>query len=117
MKGRSAFRAIIGVGSACAAIAALPAAAAAAEPGCTMDPTAGTVTQNLGERTYRVNVPSGLSGEHVPLLLSLHGFGSSAGQVEQYTGWTPFAKARGFIVAYPQGRPSEHGGAWDPYTA
>ena len=116
MIGRSPARAFLGACLAIAALAALPSAAAAAEPGCTLDPTSGTVTQSLEDRTYRVNVPSGLSGE-VPLLLSLHGFGSNASQVEQFTGWTPFASARGFIVAYPQGRPSEQGGAWDPYSA
>ena len=91
--------------------------AAAVEPGCTLNSTGGTVTKSLGGRTYRVNVPAGLAGPEVPLLLSLHGFGSTASQDETFTGWTPFAAARGFIVAYPQGRPSEYGGAWDPYSA
>jgi len=98
-----------------AALGASPAVAA--EPGCTLTPTNGTVTRTLGDRTYRVNVPAGLTGTHVPLLLSLHGFGSTASQDEQFTGWTPFAAAKKFIVAYPQGRPSEYGGAWDPYSA
>ncbi len=98
-----------------AAFGASPAAAA--EPGCTFTPTGGTITRTLGDRTYLVNVPAGLTGTHVPLLLSLHGFGSSGSQDESFTGWTPFAAAKKFIVAYPQGRPSEYSGAWDPYTA
>ena len=114
---RMSARAIAGLVLGCAAIAAMPTGAAAAEPGCTLNPSSGTITQSLGDRTYRVNVPPGLAGEHVPLLLSLHGFGGNASQVEQHTGWTPFARANGFIVAYPQGRPSENGGAWDPYSA
>lgn len=99
-----------------ATLVAAPAAGAA-EPGCTLTSTGGTVTKSLGDRTYRVNVPAGLSGAQVPLLLSLHGFGSTASQVETFTGWTPFAAAKKFIVAYPQGRPSEYGGAWDPYSS
>ncbi len=98
------------------ALSAAPAASAA-EPGCTLASTGGTVTKSLNGRTYRINVPAGLTGTHVPLLLSLHGFGSSASQVETFTGWTPFAAAKKFIVAYPQARPSEYSGAWDPYTA
>ena len=103
--------------TAAAAIAFTPAAASAAQPGCTLTPTGGTVTKQLGDRSYNLNVPAGLTGSEVPLLLSLHGFGSTGSQDELFTGWTPFAAARGFIVAYPQGRPSPYSGAWDPYTA
>lgn len=109
---------IAGALAAAAALAlATPPGALAAEPGCTLTPTGGTVTRTLGDRTYRVNVPAGLTGTEVPLLVVLHGFGSTASQVETYTGWTPFAASRGFIVAYPQARPSEYGGAWDPYSS
>lgn len=117
---KTAIAAVVG---ATLAVAAGPSAvtttpvAAAAEPGCTLNPTGGTVGRTLGDRTYRVNVPAGLSGSEVPLLLVLHGFGSNASTVETFTGWTPFAAANGFIVVYPQGRPSDYGGAWDPYSA
>jgi len=110
-------RNIVGALAAAVALAATPAAATAAEPGCTLTPTAGTVTKTLGSRTYNVNVPAGLTGTQVPLLLSLHGFGSTGSQDETFTGWTPFAAAHHFIVAYPQARPSEYGGGWDPCTA
>jgi polyhydroxybutyrate depolymerase len=106
---------IIGLVAGLAGLVAQPAAAA--EPGCTLQPTGTTVERSLDGRTYRVNVPAGLSGPEVPLLLSLHGFGSTAAQDEAFTGWTPFAAQRGFIVAYPQGRPSSSSGAWDPYSA
>ena len=115
--GGDVVRKLLIVGGLIGTLAAVPAPAAAAEPGCTLNPTGGTVTKTLGGRTYNVNVPAGLTGTEVPLLLGLHGFGSNASQVEQFTGWTPFAAARKFIVAYPQGRPSEYGGAWDPYSA
>ena len=92
-------------------------AATAAEPGCSLIATGGTVTRTLGDRSYLVNVPAGLTAAEVPLLVGLHGFGSTGSQYESFTGWTPFAAARGFIVAYPQARPSHYGGGWDPYTA
>jgi polyhydroxybutyrate depolymerase len=115
MSGRT--RAIVGALAATAVLAAAPGAAQAAEPGCALTSTGGTVTKSLNGRTYLVNVPAGLSGTQVPLLLSLHGFGSTGSQDELFTGWTPFAASHGFIVAYPQGRPYDYGGAWDPYTA
>lgn len=90
--------------------------AVAASPGCTLDSTGGTVTRSLAGRTYELHVPAGLSGTEVPLLLSLHGFGSTGRQDEQFTGWSGFADAKGFIVAYPNGRPGTGGGAWDPYS-
>jgi polyhydroxybutyrate depolymerase len=103
--------------AAATAIGAAPAAADAAQPGCGLQSTNGTITRTLGGRTYNVNVPAGLTGTQVPLLLSLHGFGSTGSQDELFTGWTPFAAAHGFIVAYPQAQPSQYGGGWDPYTA
>jgi polyhydroxybutyrate depolymerase len=117
MTSKGSTRAVIGVLVATAAIAAAPAGAQAAEPGCSLATTSGTVTKTLGGRSYLVNVPAGLTGPQVPLLLSLHGFGSTGAQVELFTGWTPFAAAHGFIVAYPQARPSQYGGGWDPYSA
>lgn len=90
--------------------------AAAAEPGCTLAATDGTVTRALGERSYELHVPPGLSGE-APLLLSLHGAGSNGSQDERFTGWSGFADVQDFIVAYPNARPSFGSGMWDPYSA
>lgn len=113
---------IIAGAAATAAVAlavTLPGAPAsgAVEAGCTLTSTGGTVKRTIGDRTYLVNVPAGLSGTQVPLLLGLHGFSSTGAQFETFTGWTPFAASRKFIVAYPQARPSEYGGGWDPYSA
>lgn len=99
-----------------AGVGAATASAEAATGGCSLTPTAGTVTRTVGERTYLLNVPAGLTGAQVPLLLSLHGAGSAGAQDELFTGWTPFAAAHGFIVAYPQARPFRYSGLWDPYT-
>ncbi|WP_354700367.1 hypothetical protein DSM112329_00638 [Paraconexibacter sp. AEG42_29] len=110
--------AILTAGSAGVAGAATRAApsASAATDGCSLAPTAGTVTRTVGRRSYRVNVPAGLSGPRVPLLLSLHGAGSTGAQDELFTGWTPFAASHPFIVAYPQARGVSFSGLWDPYT-
>jgi polyhydroxybutyrate depolymerase len=95
---------------------AFSATASAAGPGCSSATTGGTVTRSLAGRSYQLHVPSGLSG-NVPLLLSFHGAGSTGQQDELFTGWSGFADARKFIVAYPQARPFDFGGVWDPYTA
>lgn len=90
--------------------------ALAAEPGCGLEATGGTVTRALGGQSYELRVPAGLEGA-VPLLVSLHGFGSNGSTDEQFTGWSGFAESNGFIVAYPNARPATGGGAWDPYLA
>lgn len=89
---------------------------AQAQAECSLAPTDGSVTRTVDGRDYRLSVPPGLGGD-VPLLVSLHGFGSSGSQDEYFTGWTGFAAEYGFIVAYPQGRPFSQSGAWDPYTS
>ncbi len=61
-------------------------------------------------------MPQGVTSP-APLLLSFHGAGSTGSQDEQFTGWSGYADAKKFIVAYPQARPFEFGGVWDPYTA
>ncbi|MFF0457655.1 alpha/beta hydrolase family esterase [Nocardia africana] len=70
---------------------------------CSLAPTAGTVVRTIGTRIYRLNVPAGLTGHSVPLLLAEHGNASNAAEFEQVSGWTPYAAAHHFIVAYPQG--------------
>lgn len=93
------------------------ASAEAATPGCTLNPTGGTVTRTVAGRSYTLRVPAGLTGAEVPLLLSLHGFGANSSVQESNTGWSTFAGAKNFIVAYPQGSGGPGSGAWDPYTS
>lgn len=78
-----------------------PAAAAGAEAGCSLASTGGTVVRSVDGRTYRLNVPGGLSGS-MPLVLSLHGGGQPASLHEAESGWNGYAAANHFIVAYPQ---------------
>lgn len=108
--------ALLAAAATCGALV-LSAPASAATPGCTLAPTDGTQTRTLGTRSYELRVPAGLTATQVPLLLSLHGFGSNGSQDEQFTGWSGFADANDFIVAYPNARGLPGSGAWDPYTA
>jgi polyhydroxybutyrate depolymerase len=62
-------------------------------------------------RTVIVHVPTGYNGsEQVPLLLSMHGSGSTASDHELFTGTDATSDADGFIVAYPQGSIPEGSG-------
>jgi polyhydroxybutyrate depolymerase len=56
------------------------------------------------DRTVIVHVPTGYSGSSkVPLVLNMHGSGSTAAEQEAFTGMDGTADSDGFIVAYPQG--------------
>jgi polyhydroxybutyrate depolymerase len=55
-------------------------------------------------RQYRLHVPPAYQpGKPVPLLFGFHGAGSSAGQFEEYSGFSALADRAGFIAVYPQG--------------
>jgi polyhydroxybutyrate depolymerase len=65
-----------------------------------------TLTPTVGghRRTVIVHVPAGYSGSaKVPLVLNMHGSGSTALEQEEFTGMDTTADADGFIVGYPQG--------------
>ncbi len=66
-------------------------------------------------RTVIVHVPRGYTGNtEVPLVLNLHGSGSTAAGQEGFTGMDATADADGFIVAYPQALiPDGSGFDWD----
>ncbi|MGH2633849.1 MAG: extracellular catalytic domain type 1 short-chain-length polyhydroxyalkanoate depolymerase [Tepidiformaceae bacterium] len=91
--------------------AATPSTGAATEAvatGCDTPTAGGTTTLALSidgqQRTVIVHVPSGYSGtEAVPLVLNMHGSGSTASGEEAFTGMDATADANQFIVAYPQG--------------
>lgn len=58
--------------------------------------------RQLGDHTYRLFVPTGLTSA-APLLLHLHGGNEPVDNAISTTGWTGFAQAHGFIVAFPIG--------------
>lgn len=66
------------------------------------------------ERTYTQYVPSGYTGtEYTPLVLSLHGVLSNAGEQQRYTGWNAIAERENFVVVYPEGTPFLFGYRWN----
>ena len=79
----------------------------AAVTGCRTAVASGTATLMLSisgrSRTVIVHVPSGYSGAtKVPLVLNMHGSGSTAAAHEVFTDMNSTADANGFMVAYPQ---------------
>lgn len=87
--------------------------------GCTGHPPSGSTTLQLEvaghSRLVRVHVPTGYRGTTpVPLVLNLHGSGSTAVGQEAFSGMDATADQDGFLVAYPQGLlPSGSGYDWN----
>jgi len=54
-------------------------------------------------RSALVHVPPGLDSAPTPLLVVIHGAFSTAGAMEQETGFSALADREGFVVAYPEG--------------
>lgn len=101
----------------CARFSGLALVLAVAQTACTSPAevqtgptnTAGTDTLELrtlesagARRTYRVHIPSTVSGE-VPLVIVLHGGGGNGSTLIYSAGWLDKAEAEGFIVAFPDG--------------
>jgi polyhydroxybutyrate depolymerase len=81
-------------------------AAVAATTGCGARGDGGSITTTVAgyRRTVVVHLPSGYTGSSkLPLVLNMHGSGSTASQQELLTGMDGTANADKFIVAYPQG--------------
>jgi polyhydroxybutyrate depolymerase len=90
------------------ALLCLAPAAAAAGP-CASAPLADSHKLHLvaggWDRSALVHVPHGIpAGRPVPLVLALHGWGSSGRQMERYSGFSHQAELHGFVVAYPDAR-------------
>lgn len=87
--------------------------------GCNGRAVAGTTTLtptvDHHRRVVIVHVPSQYTGtRRVPLVLDLHGSGSTAAEQEGFSGMDATADAEGFIVAYPQGAiPAGSGFDWN----
>lgn len=64
----------------------------------------GTVTIAVGDRPFRLLVPDSYDpNQPAPLLVTLHGYGSDATEMDSYFGFTELAQARGLLVARPEG--------------
>jgi polyhydroxybutyrate depolymerase len=96
--------------SRCLGLLSSPSAIATGRADCTLAATSGTVGREAAGRAYHLNVPPGLSGPSVPLLLSLHGALQPYSLHERETRWSTLAATRHFIVAYPS---AAAGLVWD----
>jgi polyhydroxybutyrate depolymerase len=59
-------------------------------------------------REYILHIPQNLP-DNAPLVLALHGHGSSSEKIMAYSGMSTLADAKGFAVCYPQGSLDETG--------
>lgn len=95
-----------GSGGGATSTTASPGTAAAGGNPCGATPAASaTITPTIDGhvRTVVVHVPAGYTGTtKVPLVLNMHGSGSTAVEQEAFTGMDAASDADGFVVAYPQ---------------
>ncbi|MBN2647637.1 MAG: hypothetical protein JXR44_07625 [Thiotrichales bacterium] len=68
-------------------------------------------TIQIGQETryYRLHLPKPMPTNALALVLNFHGLGSSAEEQETLSAFSTLADQQGFIVVYPQARPTRFG--------
>ncbi|MDB9734465.1 prolyl oligopeptidase family serine peptidase, partial [Porticoccaceae bacterium] len=67
-----------------------------------------TIEHDGATRSFTLHVPSDVKSS-APLVMVMHGYMGSAGEIMDYSGFNAIADREGFIVAYPEGTRDQFG--------